>query len=304
MQARFVGMASPTLPAIPDPPDSPLTRPLSLSVPISLSDTVIMSDGVFRTVAFAAGAALGITAGVLLASKRASPAQAGHAASASAFPVAPDLPLDRPELKNAPSALKARVAVDSEVTTKQAALYARVRRENEPPFPETLGDVFDRQRCVVGFNQPLVEQQVVLCLGTGGIGCSVALACVRMGVKKIFLIDYDVVEASNLNRQVLFCPADVGSPKVEAAKRGLERCHNLRTEIVALVSSLPHPPSPRPRPRPLPLSSPPLSHISPPSPHPPSTHAQNVDAVKRFGVIVGLARQSTVIFNNIDFGYA
>ena len=42
----------------------------------------------------------------------------------------------------------------------------------KPPPPEIEGDVFDRQRCIVGFDQGLIERQVCLVLGTGG-----ALSC-------------------------------------------------------------------------------------------------------------------------------
>jgi len=43
-----------------------------------------------------------------------------------------------------------------------------------------------------------------LVLGCGGLGCTVAFALARLGIKKIILIDYDKVEISNLNRQILF----------------------------------------------------------------------------------------------------
>ena len=42
------------------------------------------------------------------------------------------------------------------------------------------------------------------------------------------LVDYDVVAASNVNRQVLFSSVDVGRRKVEAGEEGLQR-HNIRT---------------------------------------------------------------------------
>ena len=44
----------------------------------------------------------------------------------------------------------------------------------------------------------------------------------------MMLVDFDVVEESNLNRQVLFAREDVGRRKVDAAMAGLER-HKLRT---------------------------------------------------------------------------
>jgi molybdopterin/thiamine biosynthesis adenylyltransferase len=48
----------------------------------------------------------------------------------------------------------------------------------------------------------------------GGLGTNVALGLCRLGVQKIFLVDKDVVDAHNLNRQILFSKEDVGVPKV------------------------------------------------------------------------------------------
>jgi molybdopterin/thiamine biosynthesis adenylyltransferase len=45
----------------------------------------------------------------------------------------------------------------------------------------------------------------------------VALGLARMGVGKLILLDKDVVDVHNLNRQILFDHADVGHSKVEAA---------------------------------------------------------------------------------------
>lgn len=94
-------------------------------------------------------------------------------------------------------------------------------------------DYFNRQKRIPGWNQSLIEQQVCFCLGVGGLGCTVALDLVRLGVKKLFLLDKDTVDYHNLNRQILFSKEDIGKPKVEAAKKALEK-HNLRTELVAM----------------------------------------------------------------------
>lgn len=49
-----------------------------------------------------------------------------------------------------------------------------------------------------------------LLLGTGGLGCSVALGLARLGVGKLILIDKDTVDISNLNRQILFDHKHIG----------------------------------------------------------------------------------------------
>ncbi len=51
-------------------------------------------------------------------------------------------------------------------------------------------------------------------LGVGGLGSIVTINMLRLGVGKLFLVDFDVVDIHNLNRQLLFSHADVGKPKV------------------------------------------------------------------------------------------
>lgn len=67
-----------------------------------------------------------------------------------------------------------------------------------------------------------LSNKVILVIGVGGVGGTALEAMARTGIKKFVLIDCDVVDISNLNRQVLFTSSDVGTSKVEAAKRRIQ----------------------------------------------------------------------------------
>lgn len=47
--------------------------------------------------------------------------------------------------------------------------------------------------------------KVILLLGVGGLGSDLLINFLRMGVKKIFMLDYDTVADHNLNRQNMYC---------------------------------------------------------------------------------------------------
>jgi len=71
----------------------------------------------------------------------------------------------------------------------------------------------------------------VLCVGAGGLGSPAALYLAAAGVGTIGLVDFDVVDVSNLQRQVLYGTADVGRPKLDAARERLEAMNpDLRVE--------------------------------------------------------------------------
>jgi molybdopterin/thiamine biosynthesis adenylyltransferase/rhodanese-related sulfurtransferase len=57
----------------------------------------------------------------------------------------------------------------------------------------------------------------VLCIGTGGLGAPLGLYLAAAGVGRLGLVDFDSVDLTNLQRQILFSTTDVGRPKIEAA---------------------------------------------------------------------------------------
>ena len=80
----------------------------------------------------------------------------------------------------------------------------------------------DRQRLIPGFDQAVFSKSSVCCVGAGGIISHIAPTLVRKGIGRITLLDRDIVEASNLNRQ-LFYEKDIGRNKALALAENLQR---------------------------------------------------------------------------------
>jgi adenylyltransferase/sulfurtransferase len=67
--------------------------------------------------------------------------------------------------------------------------------------------------------QRRIKAASVLIVGAGGLGSPLALYLAAAGVGRLGIVDFDRVDASNLQRQVLYGMADIGRPKLEAAKK-------------------------------------------------------------------------------------
>jgi adenylyltransferase/sulfurtransferase len=75
----------------------------------------------------------------------------------------------------------------------------------------------------------------VLLIGAGGLGCPLAQYLAAAGIGTLGLVDFDVVDASNLHRQVLYGTADVGRPKLDvAAERVAAMNPDVHLELHAL----------------------------------------------------------------------
>ena len=104
--------------------------------------------------------------------------------------------------------------------------------------PRLRPDQFERYRRHLILPELGVEGQERLlagrvCLvGVGGLGCPLAQYLAAAGVGTLGLVDFDVVDASNLQRQILYGTADVGRPKVEVARERIAAMNaDVRVEV-------------------------------------------------------------------------
>jgi molybdopterin-synthase adenylyltransferase len=111
-------------------------------------------------------------------------------------------------------------AVDDLLASGLVRAYAE---RDSPPLPSAIAERYDRQLAYFSLTHPGAEHRLqrrlanssVLILGLGGLGSWSAAALACAGIGEMILIDDDHVEESNLSRQVLFRPEDVGTAKVD-----------------------------------------------------------------------------------------
>jgi len=91
-------------------------------------------------------------------------------------------------------------------------------KKGEPPSFEELESLL-LARHTPGVHQKIKTSTVGIA-GLGGLGSPIAIALARIGVGKLILVDFDVVEPSNLNRQQYYIH-QIGMPKVEALQKNI-----------------------------------------------------------------------------------
>ena len=70
--------------------------------------------------------------------------------------------------------------------------------------------------------QQKLKSARILCIGAGGLGCPVLLYLTAAGIGTLGIVDHDQVELTNLQRQVLYTPQDIGRNKAEVASQKLK----------------------------------------------------------------------------------
>ena len=93
-------------------------------------------------------------------------------------------------------------------------------KKGEKPSPEEI-ECLMMARHTPGVHQR-IRNSVVGIAGLGGLGSSIAIALARVGVGALILVDFDIVEPSNLNRQQYLLD-QIGMPKVEALQENLSK---------------------------------------------------------------------------------
>jgi sulfur carrier protein ThiS adenylyltransferase len=123
------------------------------------------------------------------------------------------------------------LASDSPLTEGDEVCFIR---KGEKPTPEEF-ECLMMARHTPGVHQK-IKKSVVGIAGLGGLGSVVAIALARVGVGRLILADFDVVEPSNLNRQQYFFH-QIGMPKVEALRENLSKinpCVNIQVHYEKL----------------------------------------------------------------------
>ena len=106
------------------------------------------------------------------------------------------------------------------------------------PAPDLHRDARHRALAQVGERgQQRIADSTALLVGVGGLGCAAASYLASAGVGQLLLCDFDTVDATNLGRQVLFRPGDLGALKAEVAAERLQQ-QNPEIGIMAISERL------------------------------------------------------------------
>ncbi|KAF9452326.1 hypothetical protein P691DRAFT_772321 [Macrolepiota fuliginosa MF-IS2] len=109
-----------------------------------------------------------------------------------------------------------------------------------PPLPLLDYQRYGRQMILDGFGlsgQVKLKQSSVIVVGAGGLGCPALQYLAAAGVGTIGIVDDDIVELSNLQRQILHSESSLGIPKAESAASSIKRI-NSTVQVDVITSRL------------------------------------------------------------------
>lgn len=98
----------------------------------------------------------------------------------------------------------------------------------------------DRTQMLIGSQRlSQLQNKSVIVFGLGGVGGICAESLVRVGIPRVDLVDFDTIDITNINRQIIALQSTVGQTKVEVAKkRFLDMNPNLSCQTFALRYSI------------------------------------------------------------------
>ena len=91
--------------------------------------------------------------------------------------------------------------------------------------------MFRRQIEIIGKNQENLYDKEVIVVGAGGLGNVVVSEISCIGLKRIYLFDFDEIEIRNIHRQFNFSQNELSQKKCKVLSKKMQRCN---TEIVAI----------------------------------------------------------------------
>ena len=101
----------------------------------------------------------------------------------------------------------------------------------------TVQDIFQRAEVLLGQStMEMMARTRVIIFGIGGVGSWCAEALVRTGIRQLTIVDFDRVDVTNVNRQLMATSETVGQVKVEALRRRLLEI-NPEAEITAIAET-------------------------------------------------------------------
>ena len=96
-----------------------------------------------------------------------------------------------------------------------------------------MGEMEDRTKMVVGEDYPKIKNSHIAVLGVGGVGGYVVEMLARLRVGKLTVVDFDIFDQTNLNRQILALTTTLGKQKCFVAKERIAQI-NPNCEVLAI----------------------------------------------------------------------
>lgn len=90
-----------------------------------------------------------------------------------------------------------------------------------------MEDKFSRLTKIIGKDSlKIIKTKTILVIGCGGVGGYVVESLIRSGIEKIIIVDHDIVDKTNLNRQIIALESTIGKKKVDVLENRIKDINN------------------------------------------------------------------------------